>query len=401
MKLNLPGKLINFAILTGSIVVPILICELFLATFMPVSIGVMNRDWYQLSENPEIVYEPKAFVGEHNSQGLRDFEYPIQKPKGIIRIAVIGDSLAYGFGVEMRQTYAKQLELKLNKNLPNAKYEVLNFGVGGYDISKVIARMKEKVLSYDPDVIIYGFWMDDVTESGSPISLWRDDLPTNKSRVKLFDQKQIGDLDGRLESVRKIHRFFRTTVKVLLKSQIVRRTIVWLNELEEQKMVAEINIKAEKGNLNQNQLEPEIKKIYENYLNQYKDGIFRDVKGYETYFKEYANLRDFIRFNRSLKEFSEICHDRKISCIILITPVLHDPDYPWHGIHDLIKALGTYYRFGVLDVTKALRNSNKLSELRSNKEDPEHPSAFGHLLIADEIINFLGNQKLFTEGIKK
>ena len=141
---RLKNFVINLALLVSSVIVTLFIFELFLRTFMPVAIGMLNSDNYQLSENSILVYEPKPLVDDINADSLRDYDYPINKGKDTFRIAVIGDSLAFGYGVNLQDAYAKQLELKLNAMNTGKRYEVLNFGVGGYDIQQSVERLKEK-----------------------------------------------------------------------------------------------------------------------------------------------------------------------------------------------------------------------------------------------------------------
>ena len=50
-----------------------------------------------------------------NSQGLRDHEYSPDKPPGIYRIVMLGDSTTLGWGVPLEQTVAKILERELNR----------------------------------------------------------------------------------------------------------------------------------------------------------------------------------------------------------------------------------------------------------------------------------------------
>ena len=45
-----------------------------------------------------------------NSQGLRDYDYPMEKAPAIFRIIILGDSVTFGTGVTMEETYAKRLE---------------------------------------------------------------------------------------------------------------------------------------------------------------------------------------------------------------------------------------------------------------------------------------------------
>lgn len=67
-----------------------------------------------------------------NSKGLRDREVDYEKPPNTFRILIFGDSFAEGWGVELNDVVAKQLEVRLNAGEKSVHYEVLNFGVAGY-----------------------------------------------------------------------------------------------------------------------------------------------------------------------------------------------------------------------------------------------------------------------------
>jgi lysophospholipase L1-like esterase len=97
-----------------------------------------------------------------NSKGLRDYEYPYQKPNNTFRIAVLGDSFTEGSGVNFQETYAKILERKLDQNSFSRKYEVINFGVGGYNIDLYVAMLKREVIKYSPDLIIIAYTLNDI-----------------------------------------------------------------------------------------------------------------------------------------------------------------------------------------------------------------------------------------------
>ena len=54
-----------------------------------------------------------------NSQGQRDNEYFSEKPENNYRILMLGDSLTEGFGVELNETFSKQIEKSLNNTQNN------------------------------------------------------------------------------------------------------------------------------------------------------------------------------------------------------------------------------------------------------------------------------------------
>lgn len=97
-----------------------------------------------------------------NSAGFRDYDYSIEKPKGVFRVIVLGDSLTMGLGVELHESYPKVLE-KMLKSRPRT-FEVLNLGVGGYNMPQKIEVLRRKGLSYNPDLILFQYSADDVVD---------------------------------------------------------------------------------------------------------------------------------------------------------------------------------------------------------------------------------------------
>ena len=68
-------------------------------------IEVMSSQIYRYSDNPQIGWEPvplaerKASNAGINDLGYRDLNHPMSKPPGVLRIIVIGDSIAQGTGI--------------------------------------------------------------------------------------------------------------------------------------------------------------------------------------------------------------------------------------------------------------------------------------------------------------
>jgi len=96
-----------------------------------------------------------------NSKGLRDREYEYAKPSGCRRILAIGDSITFGWGVDADQTYPKLLEEKLNLRKDPWTWQVINAGVGNYQIADELEFLKAEGLKYDPDIIVLGYFIDD------------------------------------------------------------------------------------------------------------------------------------------------------------------------------------------------------------------------------------------------
>src|SRR5262249_55722449 len=105
-----------------------------------------------------------AFV-RTNGAGFRGPERALPKPGDVFRIAVAGDSVTMGSGVEEEETYVALVEQALNAGGP-PRYEVLNLGLIGLDISGVMARLRSVGLRFEPDLIVYGCTINDIAGNG-------------------------------------------------------------------------------------------------------------------------------------------------------------------------------------------------------------------------------------------
>jgi tetratricopeptide (TPR) repeat protein len=124
---------------------------------------------YMRSENPILGFELKPdYRNEHanlsksfpstNSHGQRDHERTIQKPPGVRRILLLGDSVVEGQGIrEIRDMLSGQLE----RLYPEGTVEVLNFGVSGYCTRAEIELLEVKGVKFQPDVVVVVFVFND------------------------------------------------------------------------------------------------------------------------------------------------------------------------------------------------------------------------------------------------
>ncbi len=98
---------------------------------------------------------PQAIV-HTNAAGFRGTrEYDLQKPAGVIRIAALGDSFVFGFGVQDTEAFSALLEAD------GGKREVLNLGVPGYGIDQIYLSYREIAKKYHPDIVLIGVFPED------------------------------------------------------------------------------------------------------------------------------------------------------------------------------------------------------------------------------------------------
>ncbi|PSB07802.1 lipolytic protein G-D-S-L family [Pleurocapsa sp. CCALA 161] len=186
-----------------------------------------------------------------NAQGFRDRDpVPLVKPKGEIRIFLLGNSTAFGYGsssnaktisdlLEARlqqrleqqqltpQIYQTDLPLppgdtKQPKNLAKppkiktGKYRIINAAVPGYASGNELAQIALQVLKYQPDLIIL---LDGYQDLMLPSDRKATQIPASKV-AQAEQPKSIGTyIDQLIEPVLKESYLARVTAKYWNKSQ--------------------------------------------------------------------------------------------------------------------------------------------------------------------------------------
>lgn len=127
----------------------------------------------KISANKKMVYEAKTNLKlpdfGHlrvwlNQEGMReDIDYPVERVPGKVRIAGIGDSGMWGWGVGQGQNYLAVLESNLNSRAQGTPYEVLNFAVPAYNTVQEVELFKTRGLKYKPDIVILGWCVNDTS----------------------------------------------------------------------------------------------------------------------------------------------------------------------------------------------------------------------------------------------
>lgn len=122
---------------------------------------------YEMNPNINTVWQGVNVTT--NSYGIRDKEFEIPKPKNTYRVIGLGDSVTFGAGVELNETFLKVLEKKLNDQSKRkdslVRYEVINGGVSAYNLVQKYIILESKLLDYQPDMVLVNFVQDDFSET--------------------------------------------------------------------------------------------------------------------------------------------------------------------------------------------------------------------------------------------
>ena len=92
-----------------------------------------------------------------NAQGLRGRELDPKAP-GAFRIWGLGDSFAFGWGVEEGETFYHVLERRLNREGAGRRYEVINAGIPGFGTYEELQLLRVIGLTHDPDLVMVAFY---------------------------------------------------------------------------------------------------------------------------------------------------------------------------------------------------------------------------------------------------
>lgn len=117
--------------------------------------------------------ESRQFVQVRTDhEGFRGPDRPLEKPAGVRRVAILGDSMIAALGVEEDETLVAQLEQLLNRQAPaQQRWEVLNFGVPGSSTGQELALWRATVKRYQPDVVLCAFFVgNDLADNSRRLS---------------------------------------------------------------------------------------------------------------------------------------------------------------------------------------------------------------------------------------
>lgn len=126
-------------------------------------IGWVNR------EGAQGVYEPQkgvpSFHVRINSQGFRGPEVAIPKPVGVRRIAFLGDSNTFGFGIQEGERFSDLLV----KQAPVGT-DMVNLSVFAYGTDQEAIYLERNALRFAPDMVVLAVSAGDLSDVMSSVN---------------------------------------------------------------------------------------------------------------------------------------------------------------------------------------------------------------------------------------
>lgn len=103
-------------------------------------------------------------VFETNAQGLRDDHVTVEKPAGVFRVMMLGDSFVQGYTVDRSDLFVDQIEGWWQSQ--ERRVEVINAGTEAYSTDQEALWFRKYGQAYRPDVVVLFPYLNDIYWSG-------------------------------------------------------------------------------------------------------------------------------------------------------------------------------------------------------------------------------------------
>lgn len=206
MEAVMQNRILKASEIAVTVVLMLLTCEVATRLFSRIPQDVSMRDplvgrRFEPGLN-ELVYNEEAgqpILLRTNQLGFRGDDYTPEKPPGVRRIAVLGDSYTAAMALPEDQTFCGQLQQMLNTEFSlNCTWQVMNFGIYGSGTGQELALYRHVVRKLQPDIVIVAFGnatdiRDNSAElTSNPIIQYRlndsgelEKIPQSNDRIRL------------------------------------------------------------------------------------------------------------------------------------------------------------------------------------------------------------------------
>ena len=281
---------------------------------------VLKRDWLD---------EQGRVINHINREGLRERDLDQTKPPGQFRIACLGDSFTFAWGIPVEQGWVRMLEDDLREDMGDVR--TINCGAAGtVCIDEYVNGLQQRFSRYDPDMVVLTICLNDLIPS-SGLGYIDPIKPTGSKLLDLaravFGRSPL-DLDPERD---------------------------WAQELLDL---------------------PEDQAL--------KAGLVDSSRPYEAMWSQGVP-------QKALREAKAWCEAREVPFLVVIWPFLQGlgpgKDYPFQKLHNLVASDCEQAGIPLLDVLPALKGTPE-EDLWVTPTDP-HANPRAHLLVLPEIVKFV------------
>jgi hypothetical protein len=125
-----------------------------------------------------------------NSQMFRDLERGIPKPAGVRRVLVLGDSFAWGVGVEFEDALPQRLERALTRRR-REPWEVVSLALPGMNTVEQAQQLLDRGFAYEPDVVLLAFVLNDSEDTDAAEARRAVDWSRRKREPSVLDRSLL------------------------------------------------------------------------------------------------------------------------------------------------------------------------------------------------------------------
>jgi len=272
---------------------------------------------------PGAAVERDGTIYRVNAQGFRANDDVQLEKRGKRRILLLGDSVAFGRGVDYEDTFGQLIERQLTANgMPT---EVLNLSVLGYKTSQEVRMLERRGWQLNPDGVILAFCLNDFDDFSGELPLFDPSGRLPPGRYQRLPPRRLGSIE------------LPEPMPLLDRSLLFRKLSGRLLRIDYYRWI----------------------------------GTDRALR------KEVAE---------AISRLGKLLSERGIPGLVVIFPLLHQlDDYPYEGIHQFVASEALAARLSVADLTTAFR-SERTEVLRVRPGDVLHLSKVGHAITARALI---------------
>jgi lysophospholipase L1-like esterase len=319
----------------------------------------------QPSANPQRIFE--AVPGAEgsgwgteisiNGLGFRGRDYSLEKPAGVKRVAVIGDSITFGNNLPLEQNFSSLLEQRYSSS--DDKVEVLNLGLGGYDTLQEVATLEDLGLPMEPDHVVLAFCIND-----------------------------IGIASGNLNYIKRLQKYGNSP---LYRSRLAQLVRVQFDRIEAARELEQGNRKETFRETYEGQIADLAgdQKLLQ-LMQKLKRGINHEKQNY--YLPAYSSPIKVGRLRYAFEQLAQLSKQKQLPVTVVLFPWLLEDDQTrplYKLVYELVSHEASRQGFNVIDLYPVYRERG-FENLVLREGDGIHPNHVGHQLAADAIFQAIG-----------